>query len=152
VWTVPLANLKDREHRKEAFRVPLSARGVEIVRQMQVGRTGRIVFPCQSGDVQLSNMAMLTLLKRMNSGDKKWFDPESGKSITAHGFRSSFRTWSAEVATFPPTIVEEAMGGRARLPTQRRAGAAAAAHDRMGKPLRAARGRQGRHVQEERGG
>lgn len=34
VWTVPLANLKDREHRKEAFRVPLSARAVEIAREM----------------------------------------------------------------------------------------------------------------------
>ena len=31
LWTVPLANLKDRKHRKEGFRVPLVARAVEIV-------------------------------------------------------------------------------------------------------------------------
>lgn len=69
-----------------------------------------MVFRGQSGDVLLSNMAMLTLLKRMNSGEEKWLDPESGKPITVHGFRSSFRTWAAEVATFPQAIVEEAMG------------------------------------------
>jgi integrase len=35
------------------------------------------------------------------------------------GFRSSFRTWAAEVATFPPSIVEEAMGHRARNKVER---------------------------------
>ena len=45
VWTVPLENLKDREHRDEAFRVPLSPRAVEIVREMQAARTSRFVFP-----------------------------------------------------------------------------------------------------------
>src|SRR5271163_3506809 len=55
LWSVALANLKDRKFRKEAFRVPLPSRAVEIARQMQVGRTGRMVFPGQSGDVPLSN-------------------------------------------------------------------------------------------------
>jgi integrase len=54
-------------------------------------------------------MAMLTLLKRMNLGARKWADKD-GRSITAHGFRASFRTWAEEVATIPHAVVEQAMG------------------------------------------
>ena len=56
-------------------------------------------------------MALLTLLKRMNSGaEKNWIDPASGRRITAHGFRATFRTWAEEVATFPHAVIEQAMG------------------------------------------
>jgi integrase len=55
-------------------------------------------------------MALLTLLKRMNSGEKKWLDPSSGRPITAHGFRATFRTWAEEVATVPHAVVEQARG------------------------------------------
>jgi integrase len=110
VWTVPLANLKDRKHRAEGFRVPLTARAVEIVRQMRHRQLSRYVFPGQASGKPMSNMAPLTLLKRMNSGEKKWLDPASGKPITAHGFRATFRTWAEEVATLPHAVVEQAMG------------------------------------------
>jgi integrase len=111
VWTVPLANLKDRNHRKEGFRVPLVAGAVEIVEHMQVARGSRFVFPGQARGKPLSNMALLTLLKRMNSGaDKQWIDPASGRRVTAHGFRATFRTWAEEVATFPHAVIEQAMG------------------------------------------
>jgi integrase len=111
VWTVPLANLKDRAHRKEGFRVPLVVRAVEIVGQMQEGRISRFVFPGQARGKPLSNMALLILLKRMNSGEEKnWIDPVSGRPITAHGFRATFRTWAEEVATFPHAVIEQAMG------------------------------------------
>jgi integrase len=111
LWTVPLANLKDRKHRKEGFRVPLIERAVAIVRQMQKGRVSRFVFPGQNHGMPLSNMALLTLLKRMNSGaDKTWIDPVGGRPITAHGFRATFRTWAEEVATFPQAVIEQAMG------------------------------------------
>jgi integrase len=111
LWTVPLANLKDRKHRKEGFRVPLVARGVETVRQMQAGRVSPFVFQGQARGKPLSNMALLTLLKRMNSGaDKNWIDPASGRRITAHGFRATFRTWAEEVATFPHAVIQQAMG------------------------------------------
>ena len=107
---MPLVNLKDRKHRKEAFRVPLSARAVEIVREMERARVSEFVFPGQVHGRPFSNMAFLTLLKRMNAGEKKWLDPASGKPITAHGFRATFRTWAEEVATFPHAVVEQAMG------------------------------------------
>jgi integrase len=108
VWTVPLASLKDRKHRTEPFRVPLSPRAVEIVCEMEKARLSGYVFPGMGGQ-PLSNMALLTLLKRMNSGARKWLDKD-GRPITAHGFRATFRTWAEEVATVPHAVVEQAMG------------------------------------------
>ena len=111
VWIVPLVHLKDRAHGKEGFRVPLPSRAVQIVRRMQEARLSPFVFPGQARGKPLSNMALLTLLKRMNSGDdKKWIDSVSRRPITAHGFRATFRTWAEEVATFPHAIIEQAMG------------------------------------------
>jgi integrase len=110
VWTVPLAHLKDRKHRTEGFRVPLVERAVEIVQQMRQGQVSRYVFPGQAPGKPLSNMALLTLLKRMNSSEKRCLDPASGRPITAHGFRATFRTWAEEVATFPHAVIEQAMG------------------------------------------
>ena len=108
--TVPLASLKDREHRTEPFRVPLAPRAVEIVREMERARLSRFVFPGMGGG-HLSNMALLTLLKRMNSGAPKWLDTKKRKRpITAHGFRATFKTWAEEVATVPHVVVEQAMG------------------------------------------
>ena len=110
VWTVPLVNLKDRKHRTQGFRVPLVERAVEIVQRMRLGQVSGYVFPGQAHGKPLSNMALLTLLKRMNSGEKKWLDPASSRPITAHGFRATFRTWAEEVATFPHAVIEQAMG------------------------------------------
>jgi integrase len=110
LWTVPLDRLKDRKHRAEPFRVPLTSRAVEILEEMQKGRVSEFVFPGRSKK-PLSNMAMLTLLKRMNSGDEaKWLDDATGRPIVVHGFRATFRTWAEETAQFPHAIVEEAMG------------------------------------------
>jgi integrase len=56
-------------------------------------------------------MAILTLLKRMNSGlTPKWIDSSSKRAITAHGFRATFRTWAEETTGFPHDVIEEAMG------------------------------------------
>jgi integrase len=104
-----LASLKDRDHRTDPFRVPLSPRAAEIVREMEKVRLSRVVFPSFGGGRGLSNMALLTLLKRMNSGDRKWRDKD-GRPITAHGFRATFKTWAEEVATIPHAVVEQAMG------------------------------------------
>jgi integrase len=109
LWTVPLASLKDRDHRMAPFRVPLSPRAVDIVREMGRARLSRYVFPSASGAQALSNMSLLTLLKRMNTGTRKWLDKDS-RPITAHGFRATFKTWAEEVATVPHVVVEQAMG------------------------------------------
>jgi integrase len=110
-WTVPIANLKDRKFRREGFRVPLSLRAVEIVGEMASVRTSEYVFPGQKLMKPLSNMALLTLLRRMNSvAREKWVDAADGRPITAHGFRATFRTWAEEATGFPHAVIEEAMG------------------------------------------
>jgi integrase len=86
----------------------LSSRAVEIVREMEKARLSRYVFPGMGGG-HLSNMSILTLLQRMNSGARKWLDKD-GRPITAHGFRATFKTWCEEVATTPHVVVEQAMG------------------------------------------
>jgi integrase len=111
VWTVPLSNLKDRAHRSEGFRVPLSARAVVIVQEMAAARIGEFVFSGQRAGKPLSNMAMLILLRRMNSGSEpRWLDPATSKPITAHGMRATLKTWADEVSTFPHAVVEMALG------------------------------------------
>ncbi len=109
VWSVPVANLKDKKHRTEAFRVPLSTRALEILKEMKAAQTSRFVFPGASGR-PLSNMAMLVLLKRMNSRDETWLDPVDGRSVVPHGFRATFRTWAEEMTHATNATIEEAMG------------------------------------------
>jgi len=111
IWLVPLVNLKDRKYRKESFRVPLTIRAVEIAREMEKIKLSDYVFPGQAPGKPFSNMALLTLLKRMNSvANKKWVDPADQRPITAHGFRATFRTWAEEATGFPHAVIEEAMG------------------------------------------
>jgi len=95
-WTVPAARMKaHREHR-----VPLSARALAILEEMQAHRSADdgFVFPGGKPGKPLSNMAFLMLLRRMDRAD-----------LTAHGFRSSFRDWVAERTNFPPEVAEMAL-------------------------------------------
>ncbi len=114
VWTVPLSSLKDRKHRSENFRVPLSSCVVEILREAQSLRLAEndIVFPSPRGKV-FTDMAMAAVLKRMNGNDRNnplWRDPSDGRAITTHGFRATFKTWCEESMTFPHNVVEQALG------------------------------------------
>jgi integrase len=94
VWTVPAARMKSRrEHR-----VPLSPAAVQVLTVMQAIRTGDFVFPGRKKDTPLSNMAMLQLLRRMKRAD-----------LTGHGFRSTFRDWSAECTAYPGEVAEAAL-------------------------------------------
>jgi integrase len=64
-WTVPAERMKGhREHR-----VPLSDAALEVLRQVGEVRGGDFVFPGGKAGRPLSNMAMLTLLRRMERGD-----------------------------------------------------------------------------------
>jgi integrase len=90
-WTVPANRTKSgRPHR-----VPLSDRAIAILRGMEQRRENDFVFPGRSGG--LSNMSLLAMLRTL------------GRSVTAHGFRSSFRTWAAEQTNFPREVAEQAL-------------------------------------------
>jgi integrase len=79
-------------------RVPLSAAALAILKRMKETRESDFVFPGGKKGMPLSNMAMLAVLKRMGRDD-----------LTAHGFRSTFRDWSAERTNFPREVVEMAL-------------------------------------------
>jgi integrase len=109
-WVIPPERLKDRKTRTEPHRVPLSPQVVAILKVLP--RVGEFVFAGLRPGKPLSNMAMLSLLKDMNrgeSGEARWIDPKSGRSITPHGLRATFRTWG-EDAGFPRDLLEEALG------------------------------------------
>ena len=99
VWTVPAARMKaGRDHR-----VPLSARAVEILEEalkLSTGDSQAVVFPGRYSGTSLSDAAFDALFKRMGL--------ERG-TVTAHGFRSSFRDWAGEVSTFPRELAEAAL-------------------------------------------
>lgn len=93
-WTVPPERMKvGKEHR-----VPLSARALAILAEMDRIKVSEFVFPGFRRGKPLSNMAMLKLLERMGCDD-----------ITVHGFRSTFRDWAAEMTNFPNHVVEMAL-------------------------------------------
>ena len=94
LWTIPKQRMKaGKEHR-----VPLCDRAVEILKFLEpITKPRGWVFESQRPGRPLSNMAMLTLLRRHN------FD------FTTHGFRSSFRDWCAEQTGFPPAAVERCL-------------------------------------------
>lgn len=108
VWSVPIKDLKDRNSRKQSFRVPLPPRAIEILDILGKEKRIGLVFPSSKGQ-PMSNMAMLVLLKRMSCGTTKWIDPKDGRLITAHGFRATFKTWAKETRQ-DKDLVEEALG------------------------------------------
>ena len=110
IWVIPVERLKDRRTRTEPHRVPLSREVVEIFEGLP--RLGDHVFAGARTSKPLSNMAMLSALKDLNrkpSGQPIWVDPKSGRPITPHGLRATFRTWG-EDAGFARELLEEALG------------------------------------------
>ena len=70
----------------EAFCIPLSDRALVILRTLEAKRgKNPHVFPGRPKR-SLRNMALAMLLRRLEI------------DVTAHGFRTSFRTWCSEVA------------------------------------------------------
>jgi integrase len=102
LWSIPASRMKSgREHR-----VPLGPRALAVLDEMkQLAHCGgendqarACVFPGAKVGRPLSNMAFLMLLRRMGRN-----------GLTAHGFRSSFRDWTAERTNFPAEVAELAL-------------------------------------------
>lgn len=94
VWTIPGERMKaGREHR-----VPLSPAALRVVKGQQ-GIDKRYVFPGHKRGSHLSNGAMMAVIKtRM-----------ARTGITVHGFRSTFRDWTAEETNTPSAVAEMAL-------------------------------------------
>jgi integrase len=64
------------------------------------GNTPDYLFPAARGG-QLSDMALTKAVRDMHEAETKaeregWLDPKSGRVAVVHGFRSTFRDWTAE--------------------------------------------------------
>lgn len=107
IWTIPA----DRMKAERAHRVPLSAPALEIVKAQlkALPDDAPYLFPGNKDKQPLSNMAMLELIKRMDPNGKKWIDPKNGRRAVPHGFRSTFRDWSAETTNYPRDLCEMAL-------------------------------------------
>jgi integrase len=94
LWTIPNVRMKAGR----AHRVPLSGRGVEILERARLlGGGSEFIFPGRLLTKPMSNMVFLMAMRRM------------GVNATAHGFRSSFRDWSAECTNYSREICEMAL-------------------------------------------
>jgi integrase len=92
IWTVPAARMKSgRDHR-----VPIGTRLSELLRiSMNTNDDSQYLFA--NGKGKLSNMAMSTVLRRMNI------------DCTVHGFRSTFRDWVSECTGWSAETAEMAL-------------------------------------------
>jgi integrase len=97
-WTIPAERMKV----KQAHRVPLSGRAVEILVQLQ-GIHDDLVFPSPRDQVIFSDMVLTAFLRRVKAPSDT---PD--RIATAHGFRSSFRDWCSEKG-YPRDLAERAL-------------------------------------------
>jgi integrase len=95
LWTIPAARMKARKE----HRVPLSDAAFAIVTAMAAIRVDDWVFPSVRKGHPLSGMAFLRVLQEMGYAGR----------VTAHGFRSTFRDWAAELTSFPAEVAEMAL-------------------------------------------
>lgn len=111
VWIIPKERMKaNREHH-----VPLSMPAIELLKSLpSFAEQEGYIFPApRSGDM-LSDMSLSTLIRRMH--DQKfaengigYIDPKQNRVITTHGFRSTFRDWSADKTDYPREVCEHVL-------------------------------------------
>ena len=95
VWTIPAERMKAaKEHR-----IPLSPPAVTLMKRLFKNRTGDLLFPGMKEGKPISDATILAVLKRM----------DYQKKTTVHGFRSSFRIWTTEVANARREVAEAAL-------------------------------------------
>jgi integrase len=109
VWTIPAERMKARK----PHRVPLSDQAFSLLQSLpQVGGTPYI-FPSKSKGKFYTNSlpSFINGLHQveLNAGRDGFFDPKQGRVVTTHGFRSTFRDWSAEQTDYPRDVCEHAL-------------------------------------------
>ena len=111
VWTIPKERMKaEKEHR-----VPLSEPAIELLKSIQTDtRPQSYIFPAPRTGSMLSDMSLTALIKRMHEQKLKenglgYIDPKQNRVITTHGFRSTFRDWSADMTDYPREVCEHVL-------------------------------------------
>ena len=104
IWIIPDSRMKaGREHR-----VPLSAEALKIVNEMEPFKrhTDHFIFPGQAHAKPISEASLLKVVKQQD------------RTLTVHGFRSTFRDWCAEQTSFPREVAEAALAHSVRDKTE----------------------------------
>jgi integrase len=94
LWVIP----KERMKAGAEHVVPLPRRCQEIAREAAAIAPGALLFPNKKGE-PLSDMTFTKLLRDQGLADR----------ASAHGFRSSFKDWAAEVAKARDEVSEAAL-------------------------------------------
>jgi integrase len=92
VWTVAAERMKGRKE----HRVPLSDAALQALDTTAAVRIGEYVFPGRNGP--LGHNAMLRVLATLGHTE-----------VDVHGFRSTFRDWTAETTAYPREVAEMAL-------------------------------------------
>lgn len=109
-WTIPGPRMK----REKEHVIPLSDETVELLESLPRIEGCDLLFPAPEGG-KLSDAALGAVIERMHEADLGnkgigYVDPTQENAIvTPHGWRSTFRDWAAEIATYPRTVVEHAL-------------------------------------------
>ena len=94
IWTIPAERMKAGV----AHRIPLPSRCIEILEEAKtISRGSGFIFEGTKPNKPLSENTFNKLMK------------ELGLEVHAHGFRTSFRTWTQEKTNYPREIAEAAL-------------------------------------------
>lgn len=111
IWTIPKERMKaNKEHR-----VPLAEEVINLLQSIQkIHLNSDLIFPAPRNGGLLSDMALTTLIKRMHQQKLKenslgYIDPKQNRVITTHGFRSTFRDWSADMTNYSREVCEHVL-------------------------------------------
>ncbi|MDC4599638.1 tyrosine-type recombinase/integrase [Acinetobacter baumannii] len=113
VWIIPKERMKaDKEHR-----VPLSQVGISLLEKLYQEahpQPDDFIFPTPRSGEMLSDMSLTAMIKRMHEQKFKedsigYIDPKQNRVITTHGFRSTFRDWSADKTNYPREVCEHVL-------------------------------------------
>ncbi|XZW56723.1 tyrosine-type recombinase/integrase [Acinetobacter baumannii] len=113
IWIIPKERMKaDKEHR-----VPLSQVGISLLEQLYHETDPKpddFIFPTPRSGEMLSDMSLTATIKRMHEQKFKengigYIDPKQNRVITTHGFRSTFRDWSADKTDYPREVCEHVL-------------------------------------------
>lgn len=94
IWTVPAGRMKGQT---TDFKVPLSKQAISLLDELPRVDDSPYLFPSTKGHITIASP--LALLKRRMGY----------KDLTVHGFRSTFRDWSAEQTSYAHHIQEMAL-------------------------------------------
>ena len=95
--------------------MPLSQEAISLLESIQeYTQPQDFIFPAPRNGRMLSDMSLTTVIKRMHEQKLKenglgYFDPKQNRVITTHGFRSTFRDWSADKTDNPREVCEHVL-------------------------------------------